>query len=80
MAAVLAAGGALLLRGELEPWVQHVPAGAAIGALFRTVSMPGGAGEIAVPADLPPGKYTVTVTAEDIAHNVGAQEVSLEIW
>ena len=37
-------------------------------------------GEIAVPADLPPGKYTVTVTAEDIAHNVGTQEVSLEIW
>jgi Ca-activated chloride channel family protein len=37
-------------------------------------------GEIAVPADLPPGKYTIHVTAEDIAHNVGTQEVSLEIW
>jgi Ca-activated chloride channel family protein len=37
-------------------------------------------GEIAVPADLPPGKYTVHVTAEDIAHNVGTEEVSLEIW
>jgi Ca-activated chloride channel family protein len=37
-------------------------------------------GEIAVPADLPPGKYTIHVTAEDIAHNVGAQEVSLEVW
>ena len=33
-----------------------------------------------VPADLPPGKYTIHVTAEDIAHNVGTQEVSLEIW
>jgi Ca-activated chloride channel family protein len=37
-------------------------------------------GEIVVPADLPPGRYTVHVTAEDIAHNVGTQEVSLEIW
>jgi Ca-activated chloride channel family protein len=37
-------------------------------------------GEIAVPADLPPGKYTVHVTAEDIAHNVGTEEVALEIW
>ena len=37
-------------------------------------------GELVVPAYLPPGKYTVHVTAEDIAHNVGTQEVSLEIW
>lgn len=37
-------------------------------------------GEIVVPSYLPPGKYTVHVTAEDIAHNVGTQEVSLEIW
>jgi Ca-activated chloride channel family protein len=37
-------------------------------------------GEIVVPAFLPPGKYTVHVTAEDIAHNVGSQEVALEIW
>jgi len=37
-------------------------------------------GVIVVPAYLPPGKYTVYVTAEDIAHNVGSQEVALEIW
>ena len=37
-------------------------------------------GEMVVPSYLPPGKYTVHVTAEDIAHNVGTQEVSLEIW
>ena len=37
-------------------------------------------GELAVPANLPPGKYTVHVTAEDIAHNVGTEEVALEIW
>jgi Ca-activated chloride channel family protein len=37
-------------------------------------------GELVVPAYLPPGKYTVHVTAEDIAHNVGTQEVALEVW
>jgi len=37
-------------------------------------------GTIAVPADLPRGSYTVYVTAEDIAHNVAAQEVTLEVW
>jgi Ca-activated chloride channel family protein len=37
-------------------------------------------GEIVAPADLPAGKYTVYVTAEDVAHNIGTQEVTLEIW
>jgi Ca-activated chloride channel homolog len=37
-------------------------------------------GEITVPSYLPPGKYTVHVTAEDIAHNLGTEEVALEIW
>ena len=37
-------------------------------------------GELVVPAFLPPGKYTVRVTAEDVAHNIGTEEVSLEIW
>jgi len=37
-------------------------------------------GEIVVPANLPAGKYTVHVTAEDIAHNVGTGEVALEVW
>lgn len=37
-------------------------------------------GELVVPAFLPPGKYTVRVTAEDVAHNIGTEEVALEIW
>ena len=41
-------------------------AGANVGSLF-------------VPADLPPGPYTLTVTAEDIAHNIGSQEVTIEV-
>ena len=31
------------------------------------------------PASLRPGRYRLTVTAEDIAHNIGAQEVQIEI-
>jgi Ca-activated chloride channel family protein len=36
-------------------------------------------GELLVPAELAPGSYRLTVTAEDIAHNIGAQEVQIEI-
>lgn len=36
-------------------------------------------GAMLVPAHLAPGKYTLTVTAEDFAHNIGSQEVSLEV-
>ncbi|HEX8925568.1 MAG TPA: VWA domain-containing protein, partial [Terriglobales bacterium] len=36
-------------------------------------------GELRVPADLPSGTYHLTVIAEDIAHNVGTQEVQLEV-
>jgi Ca-activated chloride channel homolog len=36
-------------------------------------------GEIVVPAGMPPGTYQLTVTAEDIAHNTGSQEVQIEV-
>jgi len=36
-------------------------------------------GELLVPAALPGGKYQVTVTAEDFAHNIGSGEVEIEI-
>jgi Ca-activated chloride channel homolog len=36
-------------------------------------------GRIFVPSDLPAGKYTLTVTAEDFAHNVGSKEESIEV-
>lgn len=36
-------------------------------------------GEMTIPADLPAGKYQLTVTAEDIAHNMGSQEVPVEV-
>ena len=36
-------------------------------------------GEVLVPQDLAPGRYRLTVTAEDVAHNIGAQEVQIEV-
>jgi Ca-activated chloride channel homolog len=36
-------------------------------------------GELAVPQELSPGIYRLTVTAEDMAHNIGAQEVQIEV-
>jgi Ca-activated chloride channel homolog len=36
-------------------------------------------GRIFIPSDLPAGKYTLTVTAEDFAHNVGSKEASIEV-
>ena len=36
-------------------------------------------GEFIVPAHLPAGRYPMQVIAEDFAHNIGTQEVSIEI-
>jgi Ca-activated chloride channel family protein len=36
-------------------------------------------GEMRIPDTLAPGAYTLSVTAEDIAHNVGSQEVQIEV-
>lgn len=36
-------------------------------------------GEILIPANMPAGTCRLTVTAEDIAHNTGTQEVQIEI-
>jgi len=36
-------------------------------------------GDILVPAQLPPGTYALQVIAEDMAHNMGTQEVRLEV-
>ncbi|MGH9522590.1 MAG: VIT domain-containing protein [Terriglobales bacterium] len=36
-------------------------------------------GSVIIPQDMAPGTYRLTVTAEDIAHNVGSEEVQLEV-
>jgi Ca-activated chloride channel family protein len=37
------------------------------------------AGEMRIPDTLAPGSYALSVTAEDVAHNVGSQEVQIEV-
>jgi Ca-activated chloride channel family protein len=36
-------------------------------------------GQLIVPSHLPVGTYRLTVNAEDFAHNVGTQEVNLDV-
>jgi Ca-activated chloride channel family protein len=36
-------------------------------------------GELPIPSDLPAGSYALTVIAEDVAHNIGTQEVRIEV-
>ncbi len=36
-------------------------------------------GELQIPSDLPAGTYALTVIAEDVAHNIGTQEVRIEV-
>ena len=36
-------------------------------------------GRLTLPRDLPIGRYTLTVTAEDVAHNMGSQEVRVDV-
>ena len=56
--ALLMVSSTFLVRGELEPWVQHIPSGPAIAALFRGVPMPGGT----VPILLPPAETRPALT------------------
>jgi Ca-activated chloride channel family protein len=36
-------------------------------------------GALTIPEQAIPGTYKLTVTAEDIAHNIGTQEVPIEV-
>ena len=36
-------------------------------------------GSLVIPPELPVGRYTLTVTAEDVAHNLGSQEVQVDV-
>jgi Ca-activated chloride channel family protein len=36
-------------------------------------------GSLRIPADLPAGSWTIAVTAEDFAHNIGNAEVKIEV-
>jgi Ca-activated chloride channel family protein len=58
-----------------------VPTGGAFGVtdLRWNSAAAASLGELQIPATLAPGSYTLSVTAEDIAHNVGSQEVRVDV-
>ncbi len=53
--------------------------GAAPVSLHWSPQAAANTGELLLPAHLPAGRYVLTVTAEDFAHNIGSQEVPLEV-
>lgn len=53
--------------------------GATPVALHWNAAAGANTGSLVIPRDMVPGTYRLTVTAEDIAHNVGSQEVQIEV-
>ena len=53
--------------------------GAQAVRLHWNAEMASSTGMLLIPAHLAPGRYGLTVTAEDFAHNIGSQEVPIEV-
>jgi len=76
-------GDPVLLRVQASGMTRTITArlsGAMPVSLHWNSKAAANTGELVVPDGIPPGKYTVQVTAEDIGHNIGTGEVSLEVW
>ena len=77
------AGETIRISAQASTSVRTITArlyGALPVALHWNSAAKANTGELVVPSYLPPGKYTIHFTAEDIAHNVGTEEVALEVW
>ncbi len=75
-------GEAVRLRVSASDTTRTVTArlyGAMPVHLRWNAGMSSNTGELLIPSQLAAGKYTVTVTAEDFAHNIGSEEVSIEV-
>lgn len=75
-------GDAVKLRVSASETTRTVTArlyGAAPVRLRWNPDMSSNTGDLIVPAHFTPGRYTLTVTAEDFAHNIGSQEVAIEV-
>jgi Ca-activated chloride channel family protein len=53
--------------------------GAAPVHLFWDERARASTGQLFIPEQMPPGAYRLTVTAEDVAHNIGTGEVQIEV-
>jgi Ca-activated chloride channel family protein len=75
-------GDVMLIRAGATASTRTLTArlqGAAPVDLRWNTSAAASTGQLRIPDSLAPGSYTLSVTAEDIAHNVGSQEVKIEI-
>jgi Ca-activated chloride channel family protein len=75
-------GDVMLVKAEATATTRTLTArleGAMPLDLRWSSAMKANAGEMRIPETLTPGEYTLSVTAEDVAHNVGSQEVRIEI-
>ena len=75
-------GEAVLVRASASASTRTLRArleGAAPVGLRWNQAMGVNSGTIVVPAELPIGRYALSVTAEDIAHNLGSQEVEVDV-
>jgi Ca-activated chloride channel family protein len=75
-------GEAMRLRVSASETTRTVVArlyGAQPVYLRWNAAMASNTGEMMIPSNLAAGKYVLTVTAEDFAHNIGSREVSIEV-
>jgi Ca-activated chloride channel family protein len=76
------AGERVALRVQSSQTTKSITArlyGAALVVLHWDEQSKASTGVLSIPASLPAGRYSVHVTAEDIAHNISHQEVPLEV-
>ena len=75
-------GDAVEIRASASASTRNLTAhidGVASASLHWSPRVQTNTGILAIPSDLAIGRYTLTVTAEDVAHNLGSQEVSLDV-
>jgi Ca-activated chloride channel family protein len=75
-------GDAVLVQASASDLTRTVTArmfGAAPVSLRWNEKLGMNAGTLLIPETLPPGKYKLTVTAEDVARNVGSEEIAVEV-
>ncbi len=76
------AGEVVMLRVNASETARTIVArmyGAAPAQVRWNSQMNANAGALQVPEQLSPGRYKITVTAEDFAHNIGTEEVAIEV-
>jgi len=81
-AAAVRAGGTVQVSARATALTRTITAkiaGAPAARLQWNESERVNLGQLRIPPQLPPGRYLVKVTAEDVAHNVASREVALEV-